>query len=83
MSSPLPIERLHTLQAGETFDLPDGWIFYSYKCKEGATVTISNFIDPPEEITDDDSGSSFNNYSGGFRGMKFTANTGIVLLKWY
>ncbi|HEX8546146.1 MAG TPA: hypothetical protein VF691_04240 [Cytophagaceae bacterium] len=81
MASPYPIERYKTLTAGEEFNLPDGWVFYSYRCGEGATVTYSNSLG--ESQTDNESGSSINQFPSGFEGIKFKANSGTVLIKYY
>lgn len=81
MASPLPIERYKTLNAGEEFFLPDGWYFYSYRCGEGATITYSNPLG--ESQTDDDSGSSYNHFPSGFKGINLKASGGTVLIKWY
>jgi hypothetical protein len=81
MTAPYSIERLKSLASGESFDIPDGWAYYSYSCVNGASVTITNELG--ESITHKGSGSAFYQHTFGFKSNNFKANGGQVLLKWY
>lgn len=81
MPIPFVIERYEEIVSGEDFNIPDGWKFYSYKCKTGATVTVTNVLN--ESYTDNGSGSSINNFPGGCKSVNLAAIGGNVIVKWY
>lgn len=81
MSIPFVIERHSEIVSGGNLTIPDGWVFYSYKCKPGATVTVTNVLN--ESFSDNGSGSSFTNYPGGCKSVHLVAAGGDVIVKWY
>lgn len=81
MSTPYVIERLKEIASGENFDIPDGWKFYSYKCKGGAIATVTNELG--ETISDNGSASSFNYFPGGCKRVNISSLGGNVIIKWF
>ena len=69
--------RFRTIAAGTSF-IVDAWTMFSYKCNEGATVSVTNRLG--DTITDDGSMSMQNEYPAGMSELTFVAIGGSVLL---